>query len=42
MTPKDPADIFVFASIGLFLAFVIYAISYNRIQEKRDKDKKEG
>lgn len=42
MTPKDPADIFVVVLLGLFLTFIIYVIGYNRIQEKRDKDKKEG
>ena len=42
MTPKDPADIFVFVLIGLFLTFIVYIIGYNRIQEKRDKDKKEA
>lgn len=40
MTPRDPADIFVVVLIGIFVAFVVYAISYNRIQEKRGKDKK--
>lgn len=40
MTPKDPADIFVVVLIGIFVTFVVYVISYNRIQEKRDKDKK--
>lgn len=42
MAPKDPADIFVVVLLGIFLTFVIYVISYNRIQEKRNKDKKEG
>lgn len=42
MAPKDPADIFVVVLLGLFLAFVIYVIGYNRVQEKRDKEKKEA
>ncbi len=41
MTTKDPADIFAVVLIGLFLTFVVYAITYNRIREKNDKNKEE-